>query len=71
MTYLTPPEIAQRLRVRRDTVYGWIRAGKLRAVNVSEGTRPNWRVDERDLERFLESRTTTPVRRNPNVIQFY
>ena len=73
MTYLTPTEIIKRLRIRRDTVYQWIKSEKLRAVNVSEGPRPSWRIEERDLERFLSSRETTRSRRNPDpdVIQFY
>lgn len=58
---LTPPQIAQRLHVRRSTVMGWIASQQLPATNVSKGVRPRWIVQAKDLERFLDSRQPDPV----------
>lgn len=63
--FLTPPDIARRLRVRRDKVLGWIRSGELRAADVSQhrGSRPRWRVHQRDLGDFLDRRVArSPVK---------
>lgn len=52
--YLTPPEIARRLRVSQAKVLAWIHSGRLPAVNTSGGCeRPRYRVHEADLEAFL------------------
>jgi excisionase family DNA binding protein len=58
--YLTPPEIAARLRVDAHKVLGWIRKGDLRAINVSDGWRPRYRVSPDDLESFLRRREVQP-----------
>ena len=42
------------LRVDKQTVYRAIRSGRLRAVNVSKGRRPTFRVFESDLRKWLE-----------------
>lgn len=56
-TYLTPPEIARRLRVSVDRVRGWLARGELRGCNVGDGPRrPRWRVAEYDLQAFLAGR---------------
>ena len=47
-------EIAAMLRVNKQTVYRAIRNGNLRAVNVSKGRRPTFRVYESDLRKWLE-----------------
>ena len=58
---LTPPRIAKRLAIKPDKVLAWIRAGRLRAVNIGNGSvRPRFRVDPGDLEDFLESRRVQP-----------
>ena len=49
--FLTVPEIAERMRVRTMTVYRWIEAGKLPAVQVGK----HYRVRASDLEAMLES----------------
>jgi excisionase family DNA binding protein len=59
-TYLTPPEIAKLLRVSPEKVLGWIRRGKLKAVNVSDGFRPRYRVSQEDLDAFLKVREVQP-----------
>lgn len=58
--YLTPPEIARLLRVSESKILLWIRAGRLSAVNVSEGQRPKFRVRREDLDQFLAGRVVTP-----------
>lgn len=62
---LSPPEVAKRLRVKPDKVIGWIRSGRLRAVDVGNGRRrPRFRIDPADLADFLESRQVqAPARR--------
>ena len=53
---LTPPQVAKRLAVKSDKVRAWIRSGKLRALDVSEGAkRPRFRVAPDDLDDFLRS----------------
>lgn len=79
--YLTPPELAERLRIDPGKVIAWIRAGELRAANVatSRGGRPRWRISELDLETFLASRAAIPRqktqrrKRTPsgNIIPFF
>lgn len=49
-TYWTVPEIAERLRVSRPTVYRWIEDGTLKANKPSART---VRISNDDLEAFL------------------
>ncbi len=49
--YLTPQEVADRLRVTRRTVYSWIISGLLRADKVGPKI---WVVSEQHLADFLE-----------------
>ena len=58
--YITPPEIATRLRITAAKVLGWIRSGKLRAIDVSNRYRPRYRINPEDLEEFLKSREVQP-----------
>lgn len=61
VAYLSVREVAGRLGVHVQTVYAWIGRGELRALNLSSGSqRPRWRVDERELERFIRSLETGP-----------
>ncbi|NLX56242.1 MAG: helix-turn-helix domain-containing protein [Planctomycetaceae bacterium] len=74
--FLTPPEIARSLRVSETKVAAWIKSGRLRAFNVSEGQRPKYRIRADDLESFLDGRTaapppTRPVRRERRDIPQY
>ena len=57
--YLTPPQIATRLRVSPDKIVAWIRSGELRAFNVAseKAMSPRWRVAEADLQTFLDRRS--------------
>jgi len=62
---MTPPQVAKYLRVRRDTVLAWIRSGELRAINISNASRPSYRVDPADLEEFKlrrSNRAAIPTR---------
>jgi excisionase family DNA binding protein len=53
-TYYTLREVAERLKVSRRTVYRWVQAKELPAYKLGG----EFRVTERDLERFLEARRT-------------
>ena len=80
--WLTIQEVADLLKVSRDTVERWINAGCLRAVDVSARNssprRRTWRVSSASLDRFLETRVnvapmperTTHRRKKPDVIEF-
>lgn len=46
---LTTSDIAAKIGVTRQTVFNWIKAGKLRALKIG-GT---WRVWPEDLEAYL------------------
>jgi hypothetical protein len=59
---ITPPEIARRWGIDSAKVLGWIKAGSLRAINVSDGEkRPRYLVDVDDLRTFEASRTAGPA----------
>lgn len=58
--YLTVPEVAGLLRCRESKILSWIRTGKLAAINVSETSRPRYRVARSSLDAFLESRAVSP-----------
>ncbi len=47
--YYTPEEIAELLKVSRETVYNWLRAGKLKGTKVFNF----WRIPESELNRLL------------------
>lgn len=51
--FLSPKQIADLLKVHAETVYRWIRDGKLPAVEVGQ----QYRVRRADLNTFLEERT--------------
>lgn len=49
--YYTPEEVASLLKVSRETVYNWLRSGKLKGVKVFNF----WRIPESELKRLLHS----------------
>jgi len=49
----TTGEIASSLRVSRQSVTGWIRAGQLRAFSIQVGARPTYRVRDSDFRDFV------------------
>jgi hypothetical protein len=55
--YLTPPAVGRMLGCNADKVVAWINAGKLRATNVSDKTRPRWRICPADLQAYLAARS--------------
>lgn len=44
-------EVAERLGMSRYTVSDWMKAGRLKGVKIGK----YWRVNERDLEAFLQN----------------
>jgi excisionase family DNA binding protein len=63
-TFLTPPEIAKRLRIRPSKVLAWIQSGELAALNIAEkanGKRPRYRVATEALKAFHASRRVIPA----------
>lgn len=59
--FLTVPEVAERLRVRTMTIYRWIEAGKLPALQVGK----HYRIRTGDLEAMLEGSRVTVERADP------
>jgi excisionase family DNA binding protein len=61
--WLTPPMIAKELQIRQSKPIGWIKSGRLPAVNLSEGQRPRYRVRRADLDEFLLGKAVIPQSR--------
>jgi excisionase family DNA binding protein len=60
--YLTPPEVAHQLHVKPSKVITWIRSGRLRAVDLSDGPkRPRFRIKPADLDAFLATKEALPA----------
>jgi excisionase family DNA binding protein len=53
--YATLPEVAERLKVSRRTVYRWIKNGDLNAYQFGR----EYRITERDLQDFLKRHRTS------------
>jgi excisionase family DNA binding protein len=49
--YLTLPEVAERLKVSRRTIYRWIKSGDLSAYQFGR----EYRITESALKEFLEA----------------
>jgi len=49
---LTLKEVCERLRLHENTVREYIKEGKITAIKFDRV----WRVDEKDLERFIKTR---------------
>ena len=49
-------DIARRFGVSRRTVFNWIKAGQLEAINISSGRRPTYRITAEAVERFIALR---------------
>lgn len=56
-------DLAARLQVEPGRVLVWIRSGKLKAIDVSEGSgvRHRWRITPEALAAFEASRTAGPT----------
>ena len=48
---LTVPEVAERLRVNRETVRRWLRQGRLRGTLMG-GTKAGYRIKESEVARI-------------------
>lgn len=80
-SFLSPPEVAERLRLSPDKILAWIKSGELVAVNTATklGGRPRYRVSPISLAEFEKRRIAmampAPVkqrRRMPGgVIEFF
>ncbi len=52
--FLTPDEIGRKFKVKPDTVRGWVRDGRIRAIRLgSNGRRGPIRIAASDVERFI------------------
>ena len=49
-TYYTPEEVADILKVRKHTVWNWLREGTLKGTKINGKI---WRITDKDLEAFL------------------
>ncbi len=52
--FYTPQEVAAKLRLTTNTIYEYIRMGKLRAVKFGN----RYRITETDIESFVEHQKT-------------
>lgn len=48
--FFTPQEVAEKLRLNVNTVYEYIRMGKLRAARFGN----RYRISEADMQQFIE-----------------
>jgi len=51
--YMTPQEVAEKLRVTLTSIYNWIGDGRLKAAKVGD----LWRIRPDDLESFLQRKS--------------
>ena len=49
-TYYTPEEVADILKVRKHTVWNWLREGTLKGTKINGKI---WRITDEDLEAFI------------------
>lgn len=54
MKLLTRQEVAAMLRVDPRTVERWLRSGKLKGYKLGDGKTAPWRIDEAEVQKFLE-----------------
>jgi len=62
---LTVQNIAERLKISRDTVYRWIESGELAAIDIGVDSRPRYRVSEEALATMLKARAALTARKRP------
>ncbi len=76
---LSPRQVAANYGVAHDKVLRWIKAGELKAIDVSTkvGGRPQFKIAPSDLKAFEQARAVVPPakptrqrKRNPSVKQF-
>ena len=49
-SYYTPEEVADILKVRKHTVWNWLREGTLKGTKINGKI---WRITDKDLEAFI------------------
>lgn len=54
---LSPRDVAEKLNVKPQTVYDWLRSGKLKGYQIANRT---WRVNEADLVEHLKAGSNAP-----------
>ncbi len=59
--YYTCEEIAERFKVKKATVWGWIRCGRLPAARIGK----LYRVSDEDLQNFIRSPDAKTGRKTP------
>ncbi len=50
-TYYTPEEVADILKVRKHTVWNWLREGTLKGTKINGKI---WRVTDEELKAFID-----------------
>jgi excisionase family DNA binding protein len=58
---LTPDEVAEKLKLSVYTIRRMIHDGRLSAVRMGTGTHARLRIDEKELELFIDKNTLTGV----------
>jgi excisionase family DNA binding protein len=56
--YLNPEQVAEKLQLAVETVYRWLRAGKIRGSRISPKA---WRVSERELASFMKRQNVSEL----------
>ena len=51
MEYLTVEEVATKLKVGSETVYRWLRTGKLQGTKLAKSV---WRISSEELSKFTQ-----------------
>ncbi len=64
--WVSPPVIARELGINAGKVIEWITSGELKAVNLSNRTRPRWRISREDFDDFLRRRSNADHRKEPS-----
>ena len=54
---LTPPEVAEKLRVSERTLYRWIEQGLIKTIQIGPGRAGVVRIRQTDLDAYLEQNT--------------
>ncbi|GGA57868.1 hypothetical protein GCM10007416_33830 [Kroppenstedtia guangzhouensis] len=53
MIVYTPEEVAEKLKIKTETVRRYLRTGKLKGAKLGK----HWRVSEKQLEEFFEKQS--------------
>ena len=79
----TPPQLAEMWGISPDKVVGFIKAGELKAIDISSNrgsVRPRYLIDQRDIEVFELARAVVPPaaktkrrprRRDPAIKEYF